>query len=180
MIDFTCYPRLSRIQTPEDLRAFQESELRAVADELRNYLIESVGLSGGHFAAGLGVVELTIALHYLYCTPIDQLVWDVGHQTYPHKILTGHQQPGQARLSIGIGGFGFPRKFLPLPHCSLVGKYLLWQLSVSVILFYFSCRMIMAGVIEDDVKANSHHQWRWCDRWQDVASRRRFNLLLAG
>ncbi|ALR06909.1 1-deoxy-D-xylulose-5-phosphate synthase [Xylella fastidiosa subsp. pauca] len=91
MIDSTCYPRLSRIQTPEDLRTFQESELRAVADELRNYLIESVGLSGGHFAAGLGVVELTIALHYLYCTPIDHLVWDVGHQTYPHKILTGRR-----------------------------------------------------------------------------------------
>ena len=60
--------------------------MRAVADELRAYLIESVGKSGGHFAAGLGVIELTVALHYLYQTPVDQLVWDVGHQTYPHKI----------------------------------------------------------------------------------------------
>ncbi|MCR1005787.1 MAG: 1-deoxy-D-xylulose-5-phosphate synthase, partial [Stenotrophomonas maltophilia] len=78
-------------QTPDDLRTFDESELRAVADELRAYLIESVGKSGGHFAAGLGVIELTVALHYLYQTPVDQLVWDVGHQTYPHKILTGRR-----------------------------------------------------------------------------------------
>ncbi|MHC1673559.1 1-deoxy-D-xylulose-5-phosphate synthase [Stenotrophomonas maltophilia] len=91
MIDSARYPRLARIQTPDDLRTFDESELRAVADELRAYLIESVGKSGGHFAAGLGVIELTVALHYLYQTPIDQLVWDVGHQTYPHKILTGRR-----------------------------------------------------------------------------------------
>ncbi|QNR99064.1 1-deoxy-D-xylulose-5-phosphate synthase [Stenotrophomonas sp. 169] len=91
MIDSARYPRLSRIQTPDDLRTFEESELRAVADELRAYLIESVGRSGGHFAAGLGVIELTVALHYLYQTPHDQLVWDVGHQTYPHKILTGRR-----------------------------------------------------------------------------------------
>lgn len=91
MIDSARYPRLARIQTPDDLRTSDESELRAVADELRAYLIESVGKSGGHFAAGLGVIELTVALHYLYQTPVDQLVWDVGHQTYPHKILTGRR-----------------------------------------------------------------------------------------
>ncbi|TFZ44347.1 1-deoxy-D-xylulose-5-phosphate synthase [Stenotrophomonas maltophilia] len=91
MIDSARYPRLARIQTPDDLRTFDESELTAVADELRAYLIESVGKSGGHFAAGLGVIELTVALHYLYQTPVDQLVWDVGHQTYPHKILTGRR-----------------------------------------------------------------------------------------
>ncbi len=91
MIDSARYPRLARIQTPDNLRTFDESELRAVADELRAYLIESVGKSGGHFAAGLGVIELTVALHYLYQTPQDQLVWDVGHQTYPHKILTGRR-----------------------------------------------------------------------------------------
>ncbi len=91
MIDSARYPRLARIQTPDDLRTFDESELTAVADELRAYLIESVGKSGGHFAAGLGVIELTVALHYLYQTPQDQLVWDVGHQTYPHKILTGRR-----------------------------------------------------------------------------------------
>jgi 1-deoxy-D-xylulose-5-phosphate synthase len=91
MIDATRYPRLSRIETPADLRRFDEAELTAIADELRAYLIESVGRSGGHFAAGLGVIELTVALHYLYDTPNDRLVWDVGHQTYPHKILTGRR-----------------------------------------------------------------------------------------
>ncbi|WP_313422209.1 1-deoxy-D-xylulose-5-phosphate synthase [Stenotrophomonas rhizophila] len=91
MIDSARYPRLSRIQSPDDLRRLDESELPAIADELRAYLIESVGKSGGHFGAGLGVIELTVALHYLYQTPVDQLVWDVGHQTYPHKILTGRR-----------------------------------------------------------------------------------------
>lgn len=91
MIDPTRYPRLSRIDLPADLRQFDESELTAIADELRAYLIESVGKSGGHFGAGLGVIELTVALHYLYNTPDDRLVWDVGHQTYPHKILTGRR-----------------------------------------------------------------------------------------
>ena len=89
MIDSARYPRLSRIAIPADLRQFPEDELRAICDELRAYLIESVGRSGGHFGAGLGVIELTTALHYLYDTPNDRLVWDVGHQTYPHKILTG-------------------------------------------------------------------------------------------
>jgi 1-deoxy-D-xylulose-5-phosphate synthase len=73
------------------LRQFPEAELPAIADELRAYLIESVGKSGGHFGAGLGVVELTVALHYLYDTPEDRIVWDVGHQCYPHKILTGRR-----------------------------------------------------------------------------------------
>lgn len=91
MIDSARYPRLSRIAEPADLRAFGEGELRAVADELRAYLIESVGRSGGHFGAGLGVIELTTALHWLYDTPDDRIVWDVGHQTYPHKILTGRR-----------------------------------------------------------------------------------------
>ena len=91
MIDSTRYPRLSRIDSPADLRRFGEDELRAIADELRAYLIESVGRSGGHFGAGLGVIELTVALHYLYATPEDRIVWDVGHQTYPHKILTGRR-----------------------------------------------------------------------------------------
>ncbi len=90
-IDSARYPRLSRIDTPADLRQFDEAELPAIAEELRAYLIESVGRSGGHFGAGLGVVELTVALHWLYDTPVDQLVWDVGHQTYPHKILTGRR-----------------------------------------------------------------------------------------
>ena len=91
MIDPARYPRLSRIDSPAELRRFDESEVAAVADELRTYLIESAGKSGGHFGANLGVVELTTALHYLYDTPNDRLVWDVGHQAYPHKILTGRR-----------------------------------------------------------------------------------------
>ncbi|MGH8073944.1 MAG: 1-deoxy-D-xylulose-5-phosphate synthase [Lysobacter sp.] len=91
MIDPQRYPRLSRIAVPADLRAFPEEELPEIAAELRGYLIEQVAQSGGHFAAGLGVIELTVALHWLYETPVDRLVWDVGHQTYPHKILTGRR-----------------------------------------------------------------------------------------
>lgn len=91
MIDSKRYPRLSRVGSPAELRGFDEAELPAIADELRNYLIESVGKSGGHFGAGLGVVELTTALHWTYDTPGDRIVWDVGHQCYPHKILTGRR-----------------------------------------------------------------------------------------
>lgn len=91
MIDATHYPRLARIQTPADLRTFPEEELVEVTRELRAYLIESVSKSGGHFGAGLGVTELTVALHWLYETPVDRIVWDVGHQCYPHKILTGRR-----------------------------------------------------------------------------------------
>ncbi len=91
MIDPARYPRLSRIGSPADLRQFPESELGEIARELREYLIESVATSGGHFGANLGVIELTVALHWLYDTPNDRLVWDVGHQGYPHKILTGRR-----------------------------------------------------------------------------------------
>ena len=91
MTDPTRYPLLSKVDSPADLRQLPESGLRAVADELRTYLIESVGKSGGHFGAGLGVVELTTVLHYMYDTPDDRIVWDVGHQCYPHKILTGRR-----------------------------------------------------------------------------------------
>jgi len=83
------YPLLSTINCPTDLRTLEEAQLPQVADELRRFLIESVASSGGHFGAGLGCVELTVALHFLYNTPFDRIVWDVGHQTYPHKILSG-------------------------------------------------------------------------------------------
>ena len=83
------YPFLSAIDSPADLRQLDEDQLPQVADELRRFLIESVATSGGHFGAGLGCVELTVALHYLFDTPRDRVVWDVGHQAYPHKILSG-------------------------------------------------------------------------------------------
>ena len=85
------YPLLSRIEKPADLRLMSRTELGAVALELRNYLIHTVSRMGGHFAAGLGTVELTVALHYIFDTPDDRLVWDVGHQAYPHKVLTGRR-----------------------------------------------------------------------------------------
>lgn len=91
-MDSERYPLLSNTPTPEQLRQLNESDLGKVADELRAYLIETVSQVGGHFGAGLGVVELTVALHYLYNTPEDRLVWDVGHQCYPHKILTGRAE----------------------------------------------------------------------------------------
>jgi 1-deoxy-D-xylulose-5-phosphate synthase len=83
---------LRSINSPGDLRAHPESELGAVCTELRNYLIRTVATRGGHFAAGLGTVELTVALHYVFDTPHDRLVWDVGHQAYPHKVLTGRRE----------------------------------------------------------------------------------------
>ncbi len=85
------FPLLSKIDSPYDLRVLPRAELAAVADELRRYLIQTVSRMGGHFAAGLGTVELTVALHYIFQTPHDRLVWDVGHQAYPHKVLTGRR-----------------------------------------------------------------------------------------
>ncbi|MBV8334595.1 MAG: 1-deoxy-D-xylulose-5-phosphate synthase, partial [Alphaproteobacteria bacterium] len=82
-------PLLDRIDVPADLRRLPEEDLRQLADELRTELIDTVSIMGGHFGASLGVVELTVALHYVFDTPYDRLIWDVGHQAYPHKILTG-------------------------------------------------------------------------------------------
>ncbi len=88
----SAYPLLSAIATPADLRDSNAAQLPAIAAELRNYLINTVSQMGGHFAAGLGTVELTVALHYVFETPHDRLVWDVGHQAYPHKVLTGRRK----------------------------------------------------------------------------------------
>ncbi len=102
-------PLLDSIDKPDDLRKLDEDQLEELADQLRAYLLYAVGKTGGHFGAGLGVVELTIALHYVYNTPHDRLVWDVGHQTYPHKILTGRrEQLLSIRQKNGISGF--PRR----------------------------------------------------------------------
>src|SRR3981081_3149412 len=87
----TSYPLLETIASPADLRRLPTAKLGALAQELRQFLIHSVSTRGGHFAAGLGTVELTVALHYVFNTPYDRLVWDVGHQAYPHKVLTGRR-----------------------------------------------------------------------------------------
>ena len=100
------YALLEAIRLPEDLRQLDETDLIGVADELRHFLIDSVSETGGHLASGLGVVELTIALHYVFNTPDDRLIWDVGHQAYPHKILTGRrEQMGALRKQGGLSGF---------------------------------------------------------------------------
>lgn len=102
-------PLLDRIDSPADLRSLDEEQLPQLAHELRAFLLYTVGQTGGHFGAGLGVVELTIALHYLYETPEDRLVWDVGHQTYPHKILTGRRERMSSMRQLG-GLAGFPKR----------------------------------------------------------------------
>ena len=99
-------PLLDTITTPEDLRRLPETQLRAVADELRAETIDAVSVTGGHLGAGLGVVELTVALHYVFDTPRDRLIWDVGHQAYPHKILTGRRDRIRTlRQGGGLSGF---------------------------------------------------------------------------
>lgn len=100
---------LSRIQSPTDLRKLERAQLKVLAAELRAFLIHSVSQTGGHLSSNLGVVELTIALHYIYNTPDDRLVWDVGHQTYPHKILTGRRE-AMANLRKAGGIAGFPKR----------------------------------------------------------------------
>ncbi|RYC47561.1 1-deoxy-D-xylulose-5-phosphate synthase [Pectobacterium zantedeschiae] len=89
--DTAKYPTLALVETPDELRLLPKESLPKLCDELRQYLLDSVSRSSGHFASGLGTVELTVALHYVYNTPFDHLVWDVGHQAYPHKILTGRR-----------------------------------------------------------------------------------------
>jgi 1-deoxy-D-xylulose-5-phosphate synthase len=99
-------PLLDQIKTPEDLRRLEPSQLRQVADELRRETIDAVAVTGGHLGAGLGVIELTVALHYVFNTPTDRLVWDVGHQAYPHKILTDRRDRIRTlRQGGGLSGF---------------------------------------------------------------------------
>ena len=103
------YPLLDTINDPSQLRELERNELVQLANELRNFLIESVSKTGGHLSSNLGTVELTVALHYVFNTPHDRLVWDVGHQTYVHKILTGRRK-GMGKLRMHGGMAGFPRR----------------------------------------------------------------------
>ena len=106
MTTFSKTPLLDTIKTPEDLRRLKVEQVRQVADELRQETIDAVSVTGGHFGAGLGVVELTTAIHYVFDTPRDRLIWDVGHQAYPHKILTGRRDRIRTlRTGGGLSGF---------------------------------------------------------------------------
>src|SRR5829696_2918708 len=99
-------PLLDKLLTPEDLRRLPEGQLAQVAEELRAETISAVSVTGGHLGAGLGVVELTVALHHVFNTPEDILIWDVGHQAYPHKILTGRRDRIRTlRQAGGLSGF---------------------------------------------------------------------------
>src|SRR2546430_8073071 len=103
------YELLKTIDDPSRLRSLERKQLQQLADELRAYVLESVSRTGGHLSSNLGTVELTIALHYVFETPEDRIVWDVGHQTYPHKILTGRRD-AMSRLRMIDGISGFPRR----------------------------------------------------------------------
>jgi 1-deoxy-D-xylulose-5-phosphate synthase len=107
--DPAMFELLKTIDDPAQLRALERKQLRQLADELRAFVLESVSKTGGHLSSNLGTVELTIALHYVFDTPEDRIVWDVGHQTYPHKILTGRRE-AMARLRMIDGISGFPRR----------------------------------------------------------------------
>src|SRR6188768_4426108 len=99
-------PLLDTVDTPADLRRIERKDLRQLADELRAEMIDAVGSTGGHLGSGLGVVELTVAAHYVFNTPTDRLIWDVGHQSYPHKILTGRRDRIRTlRQAGGLSGF---------------------------------------------------------------------------
>jgi len=100
---------LNTIDSPADLRKLTRAQLKPLADELREFVIESVAQTGGHLSSNLGTVELTIALHYVFNTPEDRVVWDVGHQTYPHKILTGRRDRMHTLRQLD-GISGFPRR----------------------------------------------------------------------
>ncbi|MCB1702415.1 MAG: 1-deoxy-D-xylulose-5-phosphate synthase, partial [Halioglobus sp.] len=102
-------PLLDAIDQGASVRTLTMAQLKQLTRELRSYLLYSVGQSGGHFGAGLGVVELTVALHHIYNTPHDRIVWDVGHQTYPHKILTGRMRQMHS-MRQGGGLAGFPKR----------------------------------------------------------------------
>ena len=105
-MEFKAGELLNNIQFPQDLRALKESQLSQVSDELRQFIIDVVSAKGGHFGASLGTVELSVALHYVFNTPDDRIVWDVGHQAYGHKILTGRKDVFHTnRKYKGISGF---------------------------------------------------------------------------
>lgn len=128
-------PLLDKVTLPSDLRKLERSQLRQLADELRAETIDAVSTTGGHLGSGLGVVELTVALHYIFNTPDDRIVWDVGHQCYPHKILTGRRDrirtlrqggvfqgsPSGQRANTTRLALRTPRRRFP-PHSDLRGR----------------------------------------------------------
>src|SRR6476619_2227660 len=105
----SAYPLLETVEDPADIRPYDRKQLAQLAAELRAFIVDSVAATGGHLSSNLGTVELTVALHYVFHTPDDKLIWDVAHQTYGHKILTGRRQ-AMTRLRQKGGIAGFPRR----------------------------------------------------------------------
>jgi len=100
------YSFLDKVDYPSDLKKFNDNELKLLADDIRNYILDVISKTGGHLAAGLGTVELSISLHHIFDTPRDKIIWDIGHQCYPHKILTGRKKKLHTiRKYKGISGF---------------------------------------------------------------------------
>ena len=116
-------PLLKNIQSPADLKKLPKTQLREVSDELRQFIIDIVSVHGGHFGASLGVVELTVALHYVYDSPQDSIIWDVGHQAYGHKILTGRRDKFYSNRTYK-GLSGFPKRSESVHDAFGVGHYL--------------------------------------------------------
>ena len=151
-------PLLDRINSPSDLKGLNEEQLLELNDQLREYLLYTVGRTGGHFGAGLGVVELTIALHHIYNTPYDRLVWDVGHQTYPHKILTGRrEQMASIRQQDGLSGF--PKRSESEYDTFGVGHS---STSISAAL-----GMALASQLKGGAPQACGGDWRWCHDCRD-------------
>ena len=108
------FPLLNKINYPSDLRALKENQLEQLCAELRQFIIDELSCNPGHFASSLGVVELTVALHYVFDTPNDRIIWDVGHQAYGHKILTGRKNVFNTNRKFkGISGFPSPKEGKP-------------------------------------------------------------------
>ena len=146
------FPLLQNINSPSDVRALPESRLVELADELRQFVIHSVAQTGGHLSAGLGTVELTLALHYVYNTPDDKLVWDVGHQSYPHKIITGRREQMSSIRQYG-GLAGFPKRSESPHDCFGVGHS---STSISAALGMATARDARGG--SEKVVANLHYK----------------------
>ena len=145
--DIAKYPTLALVDSTQELRLLPKESLPKLCDELRRYLLDSVSRSSGHFASGLGTVELTVALHYVYNTPFDQLIWDVGHQAYPHKILTGRRDKiGTIRQKGGLH---------PFP----------WRGESEYDVLSHQCRNWYCGCCRERRQKSPHRlcNRRWCD-----------------
>jgi 1-deoxy-D-xylulose-5-phosphate synthase len=150
-------PLLKNIDSPDDLKKLKPDQLQQVCDELREYIIDTVSVHGGHFGASLGVVELTVALQYVYNTPNDQIIWDVGHQAYGHKILTGRRKEFHTNRKYR-GLSGFPKRTESEYDSFGVGHS---STSISA-----GLGMAVARDLDKSDKKNRLNYWRWChDRW---------------